>query len=80
MTVFDRSAIENDMNDAKKGLKEIKIHAPDKLILSHLNINSVRNKFEEITYIINNYIDLHLISETKLDDSFPDRNDKKYDK
>ena len=39
--------------------------------MGHLNINSVRNKFEALTYIIDNNIDLLLISETKLDDSFP---------
>ena len=70
LTVFHRSATENDINDTKKGLKKIKIQPPDKLILGHLNINSVRNKFEALIYIIDNNIDLHLISETKLDDSF----------
>ena len=49
LTVLHKSAIENDINDAKKGLKEIKIYSPDKLILGHLNINSVRNKFEALT-------------------------------
>ena len=39
--------------------------------MGHLNINSVRNKFEALTYITDNNIDLLLISETKLDDSFP---------
>ena len=39
--------------------------------MGHLNINSVRNKFEALTYIIDNNIDLLLISETKLDDSLP---------
>ena len=55
----------------KKRLKEIKIQSPDKLLLGHLNINSVRNKFKALTYIKDNNIDLLLISETKLDDSFP---------
>ena len=57
------------MSMMQKGLKEIKIQSPDKLILGHLNINSVRNKFEAL--IIDNNIDLLLIYETKLDDSFP---------
>ena len=69
--VCHRFATENDIKDAKKVLKEIKIQSPDKLILGHLNINSVRNKFEVLTYIIDNNNDLLLISETKLDDSFP---------
>ena len=70
LIVFHRSVTENDIDDAKKGLKEIKIQSPDKLILGHLNINSVGNKFEALTYIIDNNVDF-LISETKLDDSFP---------
>ena len=38
--------------------------------MGHLIINSVRNKFEALTYIIDNNINLLLISETKPDDSF----------
>ena len=38
--------------------------------MGHLNINSVGNKSEAFTYIIGNNMDF-LISETKLDDSFP---------
>ena len=71
LPVFHRFATENDIKDAKKGLKEIKLQSPDKLILGYLNISLVRNKFEALTYIIDNNIDLLLISETKLYDSFP---------
>ena len=71
LIVFHRSVTENDIDDAKKGLKEIKIQSPDKLILGHININSVRNKFEALTCIIDNNIDLLLMCETKQDDSFP---------
>ena len=71
LSVFHRFVTVNDIKDAKKGHKDIKIQSPDKLILGHLNINSVRNKFEALTYIIDNNIDLLLISETKLNDSFP---------
>ena len=57
--------------DAKSRLKEMKAQSSDKLILGHLNINSIRNKFEALKFIIDNNIDIFLISETKLDDSFP---------
>ena len=70
LTVFHGSATENDTNESKKGLNEIKIQSPDKLILGQLNINSARNKSEALTYIIGNNIDLLLTSETKLDDFF----------
>ena len=39
--------------------------------MGHLNINSLRNKFEALQFIINRNLDIILPSETKLDDSFP---------
>ena len=48
VTAFHRSVTENDINDAKKGLDEIKIQSPDKMILGHLNINLVRNKLRHL--------------------------------
>ena len=49
----------------------MKAQSSDKLILGHLNINSIRNKFEVLKLINDHNIDIFLISETKLDDSFP---------
>ena len=40
------------------------------LIIGHLNINSVRNKFEMIAEIIKDF-DIFLISKSKLDSTFP---------
>ena len=57
--------------NAKSRLMEMKAQSSDKLILGHLNINSIQNKFEALKFIIGNNIDILLISETKLDDSFP---------
>ena len=54
--------------NAKSRLKEMKAQSSDKLILGHLNINSIRNKFEALKFIIGNNIDILLISETKLND------------
>ena len=39
--------------------------------MSHLIINSIRNKFEALYLIVKNNVDILIISETKLDDSFP---------
>ena len=49
----------------------MKSQSPDKLILGHLNINLIRNKFYGLKVVIDNEIDIFLISETKLDNSFP---------
>ena len=43
----------------------------NRLICAQLNINSIRNKFDSLVDIVNNNIDILMISETKLDLSFP---------
>ena len=48
----------------------MKIQCPEKIIVRHLNINSIRNKFDALYFIIDTNIDILLISEAKLDDSF----------
>ena len=60
-----------NFTDAKVGLLEMKSRCPDKLIMGHLNINSVRNKFDVLSLIVKNSVDILIISERKLDDSFP---------
>ena len=48
----------------------MKIHSQAKLIIPHLNINSIRNKFDSVSFIIEKIVDILLISETKLNDSY----------
>ena len=60
-----------EFNDANIGLKVMKENSPNKTIVGHLNINSLRNKFEALEFIINRNLDIILLSETKLDDLFP---------
>ena len=43
----------------------------NKVIFAHLNINSIRNKFEELISQVKGTVDVLMISETKIDDSFP---------
>ena len=56
--------------DDKIGLKAMKENSPNKIIVGNLNINSLRNKFEALLCIINRNLDIILLLETKLDDSF----------
>ena len=39
--------------------------------MAHININSLRNKFAMLTNSATEYIDILMISETKLDNTFP---------
>ena len=64
---FDTSEI-----SPKEMIKEIKLKNANKIVIGHLNINSLRNKFECLKYLIGENIDIFLVSETKLDESFPD--------
>ena len=51
-------------------LNEIRKKNPNGIIIAHLNINSIRNKFEMLKEVIGNKTDILLTSETKLDDTF----------
>ena len=42
-----------------------------RIFIAHLNINSLRKKFEILQETITNKVDILLLSETKLDSSFP---------
>ena len=60
------------MNDGLKGLSKRRLTYPKNLIIGHLNINSVRNKFSSLQQTVLSKTDIVLLSETKIDDSFPD--------
>ena len=40
-------------------------------IIGHLNINSIHNKFEMLPMSVAQYVDILMLSETKLDSTFP---------
>ena len=43
----------------------------DKLVITQFNISSLRNKITSLSTMIKNNVDMLLISETKIDSSFP---------
>ena len=57
--------------DPKKLLNDLKIKNVNRIVIGLLNINSLRNKFEALKEIINENIDILVITETKIDTSFP---------
>ena len=50
----------------------LRLKNPKKVTRGHLNINSIPNKFEGIMDLVKENVDMFLISETKIDSSFPD--------
>ena len=56
-------------SDVKKAFNTSNMN---KLIFGHLNINSLRNKFDLLSKQVKCSIDILMVSETKLDDSIPE--------
>ena len=52
-------------------LHRLTVKNVNRLIISHININSLRNKFKMLKKCIKDNAGILLISETKLDESFP---------
>ena len=61
----------NNTNNVNKLLKNLKITNLKKIVIANLNINSIANKFDQLKTIINNHLDILVLVETKLDDTFP---------
>ena len=55
----------------KSVLKCLHSNHPQQIIIGHLNINSIRNKFDIMKPMLMHDIDIFMVTETKLDDSFP---------
>ena len=60
-----------DPRNTVEHLNELRLKHKNKLVICHLNINSLSNKFDQLKLIIKNKGDILVITETKLDSSFP---------
>ena len=52
-------------------IRDVRKRNLKRIILGHLNINSIRNKFDLLVDQIKGNVDIMVISETKLDEPFP---------
>ena len=52
-------------------LESLRLKYPRNVVLSYININSVRNKLDNLSLMIRDNIDILVIAETKIDSSFP---------
>ena len=65
------SVPDEHQDDIILGLKNLRVKYSNKIIMGHLNINSIRNKFELLSSLIGGKIDILMISEAKLGATFP---------
>ena len=61
----------NDLTSPEDQLHNLRLKNPNRLIFAHLNINSLRNKFDLLANIVKDKIEILMIYKTKLDSSFP---------
>ena len=61
----------SDEEDPYYILKNLKEKNSERPVIAHLNINSISSKFEPLTSMIKDNIDFLLVTESKLDETFP---------
>ena len=52
-------------------LRNYKIKNVNNLVVASLNINSIRNKLDQLKLLVKNNVDILIIEETKIDETFP---------
>ena len=61
----------NNQESPQNFLQSLRVKNVDRILIGHLNVNSIPNKIELVSDLIQDRIDIFLISETKIDKSFP---------
>ena len=60
-----------DHQEVNSILKNIRIKNLNRIIMATLNVNSICSKFEQLRTIVAGNIDILVLTESKLDDTFP---------
>ena len=67
----DKTNVGQKVTDGNRVLKSLRYNNLNKLIFTHLNIHSITNKFELLSEQVRGNVEVLMVSETKIDDSFP---------
>ena len=70
ISFIDENEESNESTSFPNNLKATGIANINRLMIGHININSIRNKFEILSKNIKGNLDILMISETKLDSTF----------
>ena len=71
LSQIDSETANNNLQDDMLVLKNLRVSYPDNMIIGHLNINSIGNKFEMLSVSVEKYVDILMLSQTNLDSTFP---------
>ena len=61
----------NEQEEPIATLRCLKLKNPNCILFGQINVNSIRSKFEAFTKIVKENLDVIVVTESKLDDSFP---------
>ena len=61
----------DSLSNHSDALTKIRIKNPKQLIIAHSNINLFRNKLDHLKTLVQDKIDILVVTESKLDDTFP---------
>ena len=65
------SASLNTLVSSLESLYNLRAFYPKNIILSYINVNSIRNKLDHLKFLLGKSLDIICICETKLDETFP---------
>ena len=63
--------VNNDVSPSS-AIKSLRLSHSNNVIISYINVNSIRNKLDDLNEVVSNNVDILCIAETKLDNSFPE--------
>ena len=66
----DSETPNDNSQDDRLFLKNLRVSYPNNVIIGHFNTNLIRNKFEMLSLSEAQYVDILMLSETKLDSTF----------
>ena len=62
-----------ECSNAFQSVQKHWLQNPKNTLIGHLNVNSIRNKLEAAEKLVQNKVDTCFLSETKIDELFPDQ-------
>ena len=81
--IFKTNCLEENLNDPNhnfennkersntyQSVQKHRLQNPKNIVIGHLNVNSLRNKFEDVEELVQNKVDICFFSETKIDETF----------
>ena len=62
-----------ECSNAFQSVQKHRLQNPKNKVIGHLNVNSLRNKFEAVEELVQNKVDICFLSETKIDETSPNQ-------